>query len=488
MKVKLDIKKMILIIIISIIMACNVYFDNRLLISSFEQGVYAVLKMEGSSSSSLIPAIIYIAVCFVIICPILLLPVIDFGKKLVISIKNKIIQLYPIRNIKIYSMFLIFASIIFFLYVIEFFPFVKNVILSDTEIFEDYYVDGSKVEFTFPKEKRNLIYIFLESMESTNVSVENGGLFEETVIPNLERLAIENINFSNNDKIGGASHIDSCSWTAAAMIAHTSGVPLRVSLNDFDVNSTRFNNVTSIGDILSDNGYNNYLLLGSDASFGGRRAYFANHDYLIKDYYTAIDDGIIGEDYYEWWGYEDSKLFTYAKDILSDISQDDKPFNFTMLTANTHFKDGYLEDTCDSKFDDPYSNSFYCSDNMINEFIEWLKEQDFYDNTTIVIVGDHLTMQKDYYDNNKGYERSIYNVFINANVVGDYNNKNRGFTVMDMFPTTIASLGVDIEGDRIGLGTNLFSDKETIPEIVGMDMFKEELSKGSNYYYNYIRK
>ena len=67
--------------------------------------------------------------------------------------------------------------------------------------------------------------------------------------------------------------------------------------------------------------YNNYLLLGSDASYGGRRAYFSNHNYLIKDYYTAIDDGIIEEDYYEWWGYEDSKLFTYAKDILSEISK-----------------------------------------------------------------------------------------------------------------------------------------------------------------------
>ena len=35
---------------------------------------------------------------------------------------------------------------------------------------------------------------------------------------------------------------------------------------------------------------------------------------------------------------------------------------------------------------------------------------------------------------------------------------------MDMFPTTLASLGAVIDGDRLGLGTNLFSDKPTLAE------------------------
>ena len=36
--------------------------------------------------------------------------------------------------------------------------------------------------------------------------------------------------------------------------------------------------------------------------------------------------------------------------------------------------------------------------------------------------------------------------------------KNRDFSTLDFFPTTLASLGVQIEGDRLGLGTNLFSN------------------------------
>ena len=360
--------------------------------------------------------------------------------------------------------------------------------LQQTAIFNDEYVDPETANITFPEKKRNLIYIFMESMEMTNVSTENGGVFEESIIPNLEKLAIDNINFSNDDDLGGAYQTFGVGWTVAAMIAHTSGTPLKMTFDDVNANSNRFTNVTSIGDILASNGYNNYLLIGSDSNFGGRKSYFSNHNYMINDYHTAIEDGRLEEDYFEWWGYEDSKLFSYAKDMLLDISSDDEPFNLTMLTADTHFTDGYLDESCDSVFDDnKYADSFYCSDGMVYEFIEWIKEQDFYDNTTIIIVGDHLTMQDGFYEVEDEDSRRVYNVFINAKVDGGYNNKNRVFTTMDMFPTTIAAIGGVIEGDRLGLGTNLFSDKKTVPEIIGIEEFNNELMKGSNYYYSYIR-
>ena len=55
---------------------------------------------------------------------------------------------------------------------------------------------------------------------------------------------------------------------------------------------------------------------------------------------------------------------------------------------------------------------------------------------------------------------------------------------MDLFPTTLASLGVEIEGDRLGLGTNLFSGKETLIEKYGLDYVNKEVLKNSSYYNN----
>lgn len=46
-------------------------------------------------------------------------------------------------------------------------------------------------EITFPEKKRNLIYIFLESMESTYASKDEGGEFEFNCIPELTQLAKE---------------------------------------------------------------------------------------------------------------------------------------------------------------------------------------------------------------------------------------------------------------------------------------------------------
>ncbi len=40
----------------------------------------------------------------------------------------------------------------------------------------------------------------------------------------------------------------------------------------------------------------------------------------------------------------------------------------------------------------------------------------------------------------------------------DY-EKNREFTTLDMFPTTLAALGCTIEGDKLGFGVNLFPGK-----------------------------
>ena len=36
-----------------------------------------------------------------------------------------------------------------------------------------------------------------------------------------------------------------------------------------------------------------------------------------------------------------------------------------------------------------------------------------------------------------------------------------------MYPTILASMGATIEGDRLGLGTNLFSSQETLIEQLG---------------------
>ncbi|MEH2957654.1 hypothetical protein [Candidatus Merdisoma sp. JLR.KK006] len=43
-----------------------------------------------------------------------------------------------------------------------------------------------------------------------------------------------------------------------------------------------------------------------------------------------------------------------------------------------------------------------------------------------------------------------------------------------------------MEGQRLGLGVNLFSNKRTIPEEMGIDEFNIELGYYSNYYFQHF--
>ena len=279
------------------------------------------------------------------------------------------------------------------------------------------------------------------------------------------------------------------SWTMGGMVAATAGIPIKTPFIAADANQEAnyenglVNGATTIGDILADEGYHQSIMVGSDLSFGGRRTYYEGHgDYQVFDIYTAREDGIIPDDYYVFWGYEDEYLYEYAKQELEKVADGDEPFNFTMLTVDTHMPEGYESDFCPNYSSNPYLNAIYCSDMQLGEFVEWIQDQDFYDNTTVILAGDHLSMNTTSFDNLPGgYERRVYNVYLNS-AIDTTNNKNRDFTTFDYYPTTLAALGVKIQGDRLGLGTNLFSDKKTLSEKYGNDYIDQELQKRSTYY------
>ena len=358
---------------------------------------------------------------------------------------------------------------------------------TESNFIEEEYVDPMDVAVVFPEQKRNLIYIFLESMETTYSDVDDGGAFDENVIPELTEIAQTNEDFSGIDpKLNGGYSLEGTTWTMGAMFAQTSGLPLYLSIsaNDMDTQDSFFPGITTLGDILSDAGYTQTLLIGSEAQFGGRKLYFQEHgNYEMEDYSYAIENGLIPSDYKVWWGYEDQKLFEFAKEKLLQLSQGDEPFNLTMLTVDTHFEDGYVCEQCPTEYDTQYSNVMACSSRQVGEFLKWIQQQDFYENTTIVISGDHPTMDSDYcaeIDQEGNYDRRVFTAYINAAVYAQ-DQQERTYSTFDNFPTTLAALGVQIDGDRLGLGTNLFSGTKTLLEEFGNSKVNAELKKKSEF-------
>ncbi len=359
--------------------------------------------------------------------------------------------------------------------------------LSSSNYLADNYVDPRNVNITFPDKKRNLIHIYLESIENSYLDKELGGYMEENLMPELTELYKEGLSFSNTEKFGGPHTTYASEWSVAAMINMGTGLPLKIPMgrNSYGKAGSFLPGAIAIGDILESQGYNQTIMFGADADFGGLTTYFTTHgNFNIFDHKAAKEKGLIPKDYDVWWGYEDDKLYEYAKDELTRLASEGKPFNFTMETADTHFPDGYLSKKAEKKHDSQYANVISYSTKEAVKFVKWIQKQPFYKDTTVVITGDHPSMDKRFFkDFDKNYERTIINLILNAPITTK-NVKNREFAPFDMYPTILATLGVKIEGDRLGLGTNLYSNKKTIIEEQGLDTVNSGLGDNSNFFNN----
>ena len=357
-----------------------------------------------------------------------------------------------------------------------------------SDIYEQSYVKPDSSVLTFPEKKRNLIYIYLESIENTYASKELGGSQDKNYLAGLAELAqdADSVNFSNTDKLGGASvFVPSISYTQGSTVAQTSGIALNIPLSQI-YKAPEYPNMTRLEDILHDNGYNQLYIEGSKGEFSMYDKYVGRYgDSRVFDRKTASDEGYSDEnaDYIWKWGIEDRKLADITKELITDISKKDKPFFVTMYTMDTHtFECGHRCKACDSSISNDYLASVDCSSRTVCELVEWIKQQPFYENTTIILVGDHLGNRKTAkIDVDDSYVRTTYNCIINPAKKASKTTE-RIFSSLDMFPTTLSAIGAQIKGDRLGLGTDLFSDTKTLCEELGAESYKRQLEQSSDYY------
>ena len=365
--------------------------------------------------------------------------------------------------------------------------------------YETHYIEPQDVNIISPENKPNLILIFAESMEATYANKEYNG---DNLIPELTKLAKDNINFSHNDGLGGFQNLKVAGYTQASLISQLCAIPLRLPID-----SSRYRpkngflpGATCLYDVLAKDNYNLSFMYGTLKESSGTDKFFASHGnpkILDWNFYTKRDN--IAENkvkkeaskYHSFFkkALRDDALISYAKEELDALSKEKEPFAFIMMTLDTHFGTEYFDDkNCKVKYHDKevpdnfnYKNVVSCSSSKIGQFVEYLKSKPFYDNTKIVIIGDHLTMGNDIF--RKDADRTIYNVYINSSNQNKSFTKNRKFTVLDTMPTILDAMGYQIKGNKIGLGVSLFSGEKTLLEQLGStEKLNNELDKQSAVY------
>ncbi len=357
--------------------------------------------------------------------------------------------------------------------------------------YSNFYEENYRVESSdLPRstQKRNLIVIFVESLESN------------FIIPNLRALANQSVNFSTTQGFGGHNQVGATSWTIAGIVGYMCGIPL----NSPSIIAKSFlPNAECVSDSLAKMGYNQVMIMGSNDDFAAKGAFLKSHNITSKDvkYYKNI--GALPSDYAHSWGFSDSKLFEFARDELKNLADSADNFALYLLTNNTHSPDFFIESTCGA-IESNYQNAINCVDLLIGEFIAWIRTQDFYENTTILIVGDHLMNTNLPLPRES---RKIYNAFINprfcdlrtksanqkmdchdstrcAKSRNDDLTKSRNLSHFDFAPLILDSLGICTKS--FGLGHNPLL-VQTLLESNGVD-FATQISADSRLYESFWQR
>ena len=349
------------------------------------------------------------------------------------------ILLLPSKKLKIA---LSLVSVSFFIFVFSVYEYIRYNISYST-FYEDEYKSISPKDISFPENKRNLILIYLESMEQDYIG--------QNIKPYLDSLQ------KNNTSFLGFKQLDSANMTIGAQFASLCGLPLKKVASNKDLLNF-MPTVVCVPDILKQAGYNLSYLKAADTAFAGAKLFAEQHSFdnikgydelspTLKEKFGNVDGNLFG-------GLRDKMLFEAAKSELKKIQQ---PFMLSLTTLDMHHSPEYfVDETCQKTFGD-IRDAVRCVDNNVKQFMEWLQQQDFFDNTTIVLIGDHIG-----HVGPSMYPRkaAIFNVIINN--VNGLNKENHIWSTYDLAPTILQAIGIDVP--YLGIGRSLFKSDKTLLE------------------------
>lgn len=319
----------------------------------------------------------------------------------------------------------------------------------DADRFAERYVDPARVAVQPMGPHRNLILIYVESLEEAYGHVH---LFGRDLLAPLRRIG--------GESFGALRQAPGTNWTIAGMVASQCGVPLKVySEHDLPPNDAArvfLPGATCLGDLLQPRGWRNVFLGGAPLSFAGKGRFLRDHGYAEaygRDEWerAGIQAGESNE-----WGLYDSALFRRARSKLEQLYRSGQPFNLTLLTLDTHNPHGFMSPECRRSGARDFAGIVECTSEEIAAFVHFAADRGYLADTVVVIVGDHLAVPNPVYDRlQQAGERRIFGHVLAQPAPAFFGGPLTGF---DLYPTLVQLLGLQVEGGRLGLGRSVLRD------------------------------
>ena len=312
----------------------------------------------------------------------------------------------------------------------------------------------------------NVIYLHLESMQSFLIDYELEG---EQVTPFLNSL-VKNENTMYFDNFYHQTAQGKTSDAEFMLENSLFGLPqgsafITKGQNTFEAAPS----------LLKDYGYTSAVFHGNNGSFWNRNIIynqFGYDEFFDEASYDTSDSKNMAE-----YGLMDKPFFEQSESLLETLPQ---PFYTKFITVAHHFPYKIDQDlatigkatTGDASVDNYFQTARY-ADEAIEQFFAYLKEYGLYENTMIVMYGDHYGISDNH---NKAMEQIIgeeVTPVVNADLQrvplfihvpgmeGGVNHTYGG--QIDLLPTVLHLLGVETK-NNIHFGTDLLSEEHS--EIV----------------------
>lgn len=320
--------------------------------------------------------------------------------------------------------------------------------------------------------KRNIILIYLESFEQNYL---DDNLFSPLPAPQLQKLS------RRHTSINGFRQLYGTNYTISALVASLCGVPFYSQYEGLGQTENFLPNLVCVPQILRQNGYNTFLMKGASLKFSATDVFARQHGFEQ----TAGKEEIMAQPEYNLpgnsWGISDRGSFLYAREAVTRLQRERKPFLLAMVTLDMHSPDIFLDPQCAAAFGDD-RDTVKCVDGLTGQFVTWLQQQDFYADTTVIIIGDHLQPGHNGLYPREVNQRSVLNIFINP--VMPPPSLNRAWTTVDLAPTILEAAGID--APAFGLGRSLWRPQKTLWEKFG-GLFNIEVQKYSRFYQRFYQ-
>lgn len=332
---------------------------------------------------------------------------------------------------------------------------------------------------------KNVIVLQLESFQNFLLYKEING---KEITPNLNKFMNENIYFKNMIIQSYSTTADSEHSAMSSLYPLENGMAFaQYSANEYDDFYGEY----------KQSGYYTMYTHGNDGEFWNRNNVYGKLDIDELDFIDNFDED---STLINGW-ISDESLYNQ---VIKNVEKVNKPFFINIVSASSHTafdlpgldnKYEYI-DIDVGKFKDTYFGNYLeavnYADNQFGKFIEQLKEKNLYDNSMILVYGDHYGMQMynyemldyleevDYKYNNIETEINYINTVCGLRIPGvEHMVIDKTISKLDIKPTICYLSGVK---DGISLGTNMFGSKDFACLNNGIIVTDEYYFNGEWYY------